>query len=243
MKRSTLYAVLLAGCLVALLATFLFANAIQYRAFKSFQIGNINYNGAVGAKRIYLHAEDASSDLKSIDLTMSVEASSIHKYDNFFQTAPLNKGLRLELSKPSNLVLIAHAKNDSGYRPYLLTSNFRLNRWHKLSIKIDPQNHITIYFDGQLNASEMAPDLAYDISDVEIGAGFDTTRPFYGQIKDASISYQLIRQNSSAGTVTALRAIFIIGALVFLFLLSGLGKRREISDADNASVTDDPNPE
>jgi hypothetical protein len=224
-KKNTLYGVLLAACIVALLATFSNPNAFQpYKTLASFQAKNIDYSSSDQAKQTYRHLEGARSDLKSFDLSMYFNATSVGQFSNVFQTAPLNDGLRLELASPNTLALIAGANNTDHYLVYIITTAFSFNRWHRFTLRVDPQKYLTANFDGQITVNAMDPEVTYAISDVEIGTGFSHTRPFLGQIKDASFSYRLL---SDTGRLTAFRVLFVVGALLLVFLINGLDPARE----------------
>ena len=224
MKKSTLYVVLLVICIVALLATFVFRDAFEpNRTVSSFTAENVSYDSSNPAQ-IYRHLEVARGSLKTFQLSMGFEPTSISSYNNAFQTAPANSGLRLELSKPNTLALVAGSRNADGYRVYVISSALSLNQWHAIHISIDMENHITVNFDGKNIVDEMDPDLTYDISDVEIGTGLSGTRPFFGQIRNASFSYRIL-----AGTwrITAFRVTFFALICFLLFLINGLDSPEE----------------
>jgi len=233
MNRTTLYAVLFVLCLGGLAATFVFGDAFKYNNLGSFQIGGISYNSANGTKGIFRHQESARGDLKTFELSLDFNASSINHFNNVFQTAPANSGLRLELSKPGTVALIAAARNSAGFIPYIVAPNVSLNRWHSFDVKIDPDKHITVTLDGQPRINETNLTLAYEISDIAIGTGMSETRPFDGQIRNASISYRII-EPSGNGSIIGVRTALAAGAVIFLFLLS-LRRRREIVDVDDSS--------
>lgn len=238
-KKSTLYNVALAGCILALVATFIFPDTFEfYRTLKSFHAENIRYNSADPAKQVYRRLEDAHGSLRSFELSMTFKPTSLDGYSNAFQTAPANSGLRLELAKPSLAAIIAAAKNSTGYLVIVATDALSLGNWHTFFLRADPRNHVTVIVDGQTTVDETYPELSYDISDVEIGQGFSQApRPFSGQIKNASISYRLL----SGGDTVPFRVLFVVGALVALSLSGGVRKRagsgeagaeRSNSDAD-----------
>ncbi len=249
MKKQTLFGILLCISVVALVLLFVETNALEYKTLKSVTETRINFDSHAGggnsASQPRAFNESRKAPLKRISIQMSFFVYSIGEHNNIFQTAPVNGGLRLELTKPGTLAVIAGARNTRKFLPYVLTTNLALKEWHTLAIDIDPENHVVILLDGdRMDATD--PALAYDISNIIFGAGFSATRPFDGQIKDASISYQYVEHRYSGGTITALRAVFLVAALICLVLFSGLDRRavaiyKEIlADEDDGVVGDLP---
>ena len=232
MKRRTLFGILFALSVIALISVFTESDKIEYNAQKAFSKQGINFDGRAGAtgplSRVPEFVEAANNHpvKGQITIKLSFNAQSVGTYGNVFQTAPLNDGLRLELAKPNTAALIVGAHNPAGFLPYVLTSQLKLRQWHTLSLTVDGSNRIVAVYDGQKIVDATDPELAYSISDVTFGTGFSKQRHFDGQIKDASISYSvLVSTPSGQFTVTALRVIFFILSIIFL-LLASLGGGR-----------------
>jgi hypothetical protein len=236
MKRTSAKIAVLIVCSLALLATFIFPNLFQhYTTLSSYQETGLSYDSTVPLSKIYRHRENSGADIKSFNLSMSLRPTSVAHFDNAFQTAPMNSGLRLELAKPHVLALIAAAQNAQGFIAYVISTTFTLNTWHTFDVALDPEKHITIDFDGQQVFNQKDPTLAYSISDIAIGTGLSELRPFVGQIKDASFSYTFYELNSGAGAMLALRGALLAGLLISLFLLGSSAPSNELAGASNTS--------
>jgi len=214
----SLYAALAAGCLVALAATFIFSDLFQSNTvMKRFSARQIAYDGRTPGAVSYRHTEDSPSNTNQFDLAFRLEAPSARGFDNAFQTAAANKGLRLELSRPAQLALIASARNGAGFIPYIITKSFTFGRWHAFALSISLQKHVVARFDGRVVIDQTDPSLDYALSDVVVGSGLSGMRPFNGRISDGSIAYVLYH-HSGGWTVIASRSVCVLAALVFLAL-------------------------
>ena len=179
----------------------------------------ITYDGAATHPAMYRHSEEMPSSSNELALALQFEAPLAPKYGDVFQTAPVNKGLRMELSSPSQLAVIAAAHNGAGFIPYIITKTFVFRKWHTFALTITREKHIVARFDGHAIVDEADPDLDYALSDIVIGTGVNEMRPFNGRIRDGSITYVLY-QHSGNAYLNGFRAFCILAALV-LFVLWG----------------------
>src|SRR5262249_52886645 len=91
--------------------------------------------------------ESTDAPNKDIRITFRMKVPSFSNgYPNIFQTAPINSGLRMELSSSGNLgLLVAHKLNQ--VQGYSLTDHYPFNEWHAVSVHIDVRHHIQLTFD------------------------------------------------------------------------------------------------
>ncbi len=118
----------------------------------------------------------------------------IDGYDNLFQTAPYNSGIRMELSPPSTLALIADCGMPWGVRGFIVSDEIDTGRWYKVMITINKFNHLSVFLDGRSIVNETLPFLHYSLSDIAAGTGFDGTRMFNGKISDFNIEAEMVSQ-------------------------------------------------
>lgn len=231
MKKATLFAILCLACVAALLVLFIFPNILDSGTVRSFQVAGINYNSHGIDHVPYRKIEDTDSstyDSEQLEISMTMRPRSERKFGNAFQTAMANTGARLELSPPDTLALVVGSTDKPGYTTYVLTNAFSVNKWHTFHLKINRTNHMLVEVDGVPLMNGRNPSLSYSISNIAIGTGFNDSRPFDGEIRDASLAYGFYKENpgSSVGMLVAKAALFVL-ALAFLFLFIDQGRRKE----------------
>jgi heptose-I-phosphate ethanolaminephosphotransferase len=110
-------------------------------------------------------------------------------YPNLFQTASVNRGIRLEfgMSRRSGSAWgLAIADAGGGTVSVVLPSFPDYERWYKLNIVVEPTS-VTVYSDASLLTRAEKIRLDYKMDDVMVGAGFSLSRVFVGQIRDFKI--------------------------------------------------------
>lgn len=231
MTRKTVFATLFLLSLGALIALFVMPNPFLYNSLASSKIAGIAYSGHARPRDFHETTELVRGKIMKIAIAMQFRASSIGQFDNVFQTAPMNSGVRLELSKPNTLAVIVGADNVSGYLPYIVTKTFSLNRWHSFVMDVSQSNHVHIFFDDKPIVDQTDPSLLYDVTDIAFGTAFNKTRTFNGEIKDASISYGIYEVNpNGASTLNGMKiGCFVLG-LIFLFFLSGVDGAKNLEE-------------
>ncbi len=160
---------------------------------------NITYNthsDDLQLSTIKEFSESLKSDYKELTISYYVKVNAISGWNNIFQTAPLNSGIRMELSEPSTLGLVIKNNNNEGYRGFNVTDKLQLNRWYFVKVKIDTNNHIIVILDNETIIDAIDPGIDYDISEIAIGTGFSKSRPFNGELSKFNISYTLLKKNS-----------------------------------------------
>jgi len=200
---------------IFLAAVLLVSNSVFTREFR---FAGYNYAGkystptVIGSSPKVKHLYD-----KKIEIRFRMKVNSVGNFDNVFQTAPANSGIRMELGGSSGKsfgLVIGDKKKDC--RGFLITSNLILGRWYDVRVNIDRNKDIRVYLDNIAVIDESLEEINYDLSDIVIGTGFSRTRPFDGEIKDFSISgvlfYRLL-------PVTALLLAQLLAGLLFLISL------------------------
>jgi hypothetical protein len=88
--------------------------------------------------------QGGEAELRQMTMAFRMKVHSIDKYNNVFQTAPENSGVRLQLSRPSLAALILNSRTWLGNRPQVvpLTRSVILNRWYSVLITLDPKHHL-----------------------------------------------------------------------------------------------------
>lgn len=178
-------------------------------------VTNIAYS-TVGSEPMVIATSNVSP--KSLVVAMQFRPFGIQGYQDVFQTAPLNSGMRLEIGAPHTLALIVAAKNAEGFVPYILSTTLEENQWHSLEIVSGFDSRLTVRLDGQTVVDVVDPLLSYEVADLRLGEGFDETRFLRGQIKNGSVVYQVEVPNTMSALESLLvRTMFLIGGLACFF--------------------------
>src|SRR5258708_1972951 len=99
---------------ILLIIPFRFSENILFRTLKSNSYSHINYDSGfdkTGLSKFQEFMEADKSTIKSVDINFKMKVFSISNWNNVFQTADLNDGIRMELSAPSTVGLLVGYMN------------------------------------------------------------------------------------------------------------------------------------
>ncbi len=159
---------------------------------------------------------------REIDIRFRMLVYSIMDYDNVFQTAPVNKGIRLELDKPNKLGVVIQEKTGLGgkVRGLFLTQRLQANRWYTVRIHIDRAHHLQAWLNGLSVIDIRNAAWDYSVSDLAVGTGFSHKRPFNGKAEGFSIRYDTWKPKTSfVLAVSSFRTLFAVLSLTAAFIL------------------------
>ena len=161
-----------------------------------------------------------------IHLKFRFRADSVSGYPNLFQTAPANRGMRMEISGAVASILIPDIALPNGLKGLTLTTALKAGQWYVLDVEAVNNDFVRASLDGRLVADYASSGLEMDMSQILIGCGFDASRPFVGEIEGISaeignkpLSLKIIFSviSNTAIIATALVIIFLIAAVKFCF--------------------------
>lgn len=205
---------------VIVLAVFIIYNTtFEYKMIGGTKYVNINYDSRSKDRKVASvkwYKESRISDAMDIRVKFKMKAYSIYEWNNIFQTAPSNRGIRMELSKPSTLSLLIGSRDSAVFRAFDLTKTLILNKWHKVEIEIQKNNNLKILFDDEQVVSTLIDNIDFDVSDIAIGTGFSLTRDFDGELSDFEVRYDLFKR-TGVSTMFLLYALKIL--TIFLFII------------------------
>ena len=219
-------------CVFLLVVVIFKGEIFQYRTVKSGVHKNINFDSKAADNKLSAVKEFSENNfdnlkdqygLNEVEIAFKFKVYSITEWDNLFQTAAVNNGIRLELNKDNFLSIVISGK-DGDVRGYPLTE-IKFNKVYALKIKIDQKNRLTVVFDNKeiLNIAEDFFD--YSISEIAVGTGFSKTRSFNGSIENFRIKYKILKE---IGIYKYIKNIFITMLCVLLgFLLFDYIKRNK----------------
>jgi len=175
--------------------------------------------------------ETTESEFTEVRLALRMKVYSIPTdYIDIFQLAPVNSGIRMELSKPARLGMVVGYDNKDKYKGFVLTDSFSLNRWYLVTIKIDLKKRLKVTLNGNTVVNYSTdPGLDYRISDLVVGAGFSKTRKFVGKISDFFIHYQMFEKRPPVTCFGILIIKHIAGLILLLNLFLLLIPTKQVS--------------
>ncbi|MBN1532961.1 MAG: hypothetical protein JXA20_09885 [Spirochaetes bacterium] len=199
------------------------------RHAKSVIHDDINYKdvpGRHGGIQFPRYSETSSSSIKDIDIRFKMKVRMFSDHDNIFQTAPENKGIRMEFTRHGLLMLIVGGKTLFGTGVYNIAS-IMPGRLYAIEMKIDRDNNLTAFLDGRKILDGIPnDDFGYQINDIIVGRGYDQERIFHGEISDFSIRYNLYDRipmfPSLCRLYSAIFPLMIVLALATMILLLSL---------------------
>lgn len=157
-----------------------FANAFgihETTGFPKYNLGDIPISlGKIEKdKNVYFHLKHRFS------------TDGIEGHPNLLQTAPLNKGLRIEFNGSTAAIVVADSNAKDGYRAIVLSNAINIGATHELEIEALNAGYVRAILDGQNVADVSSTGISMDVSQFLVGGGFDNTRVFRGQIDNVSI--------------------------------------------------------
>lgn len=146
----------------------------------------------------FVNQKQTGLNNENIDIQFQFQFYSLKSFENLFQTAPQNNGIRLEADKKGNLVILVGTGINNDFFSALVTHavhpdqyKITTNTWHTMQIKAWNRQTVVVWLDGVRVANINNHGIQYQLSHLEIGRGFDQSRPFDGVIKDFTLTHQL----------------------------------------------------
>ncbi len=158
--------------------------------------------------------EIKNSDHAYVHLKLRFRADSTEGYPNVFQTAPVNRGMRMEISGSMAAIVIPDLAVPSGLRGLTLTTTLKSGQWYALEVEALNGAFVRASLDGHLVANYVGPSLSMETSQLLVGGGFDTLRAFRGDIKDISI----VKGNSPDMPHQGMLAVYMIMIILIAVL-------------------------
>ncbi|MEI7905526.1 MAG: hypothetical protein WCI43_08975, partial [Candidatus Firestonebacteria bacterium] len=215
-RKIVLAAILIVNVFLLSMA-FNYSDKFGYKEIKNVKYSGINYDSRSkdpGLSSVKEYFEKTGAKFKELNLSFNMTAYSPES-GNIFQTAPLDSGLRLEITPEANLNLVA--KLAKGQPQSLrLVDKIKLNAMYAISLSIDVENRIAVSLnklEGQINVKNMD----YGISELLVGAGYDRTQKFDGKLSGFNIEYKLLEANR--GIFPEVIKLLLIGSMLFVLYL------------------------
>ncbi len=209
-----------AAVLLALLS--IYSDHLTLREIKHHELRGLAYDSRSSdesLRTVKRYEEAASAKLSETDISFEMKAYRISGYDNVFQTAPLNGGVRMELAE-QNTAALALGRRGKQTAFLVLSEAIPLNEWFAVRILKDRKQRLQVFLNGTRVIDLVDPALHIDISDIAIGTGYSRSRPFDGAVRAFTMDYRLIdRRTSVVAAVRVLNILCIAVILIALILL------------------------
>jgi hypothetical protein len=228
MKKIVKYGILIllfGLCLFSLIYIDSISDAGVFKAVKSVEHSVSEYDSSSNQPDINTPAEfieNIDKEYKDTHISFDMEIYTIDNYNNIFQTAPANSGLRMELSQPSKLAFLAAVKSEdnTAFTGGWVGSSYQFNKWYKVDIAFNKNNRLIIKVDNAVVIDQYWNNMSYKISDIAVGTGYSKTRPFKGAIKNFIIIYTLFESDNTLFLYSKiLKVILFLGCLVLIYFI------------------------
>jgi hypothetical protein len=147
-------------------------------------------------------------------------------WDNLFQTADANSGIRMELSRERKTCGIVIGHPEKGLDAIELKEFPEFNKWHRLILELEGDT-IRCQLDGAVVGLKKMEGISPKFDKIYVGSGFSKSRPFDGEIKN----FQLEVLNHQNPINFAKRVLFIAWLLVIGLFFKGQAIRIKIGRA------------
>lgn len=153
-----------------------------------------------------------------IHLNFRFRADSIEGNQNIFQTAPVNSGMRMEISGSTAAIVVPDLLITEGLKGLVLTTEFKTAQWYTVEVEALNGAYVRVKLNGQRVSDYTSAGISMKTSQILLGSGFNATRVFRGQIDNISITKgnhpaPLYKSHSY---LFAFYAVLLIGILILL---------------------------
>jgi hypothetical protein len=209
---------------VGIAATSFATSRLEYERTQTFQVQGFAVNNSHSEPQ-YEHVQTQDEPNKSFAISFDFQTHALgtppYIYQNVFQTAPLNTGLRLEISPTGVLAMVSGEKPPQG-APHVLTGSLTPAAWHHFRMNVDVLGNLDMQLDNEAVVKQSDPPIQYVLSDIVIGNGFSKTRPLNGEIKNIQLQYSFFNDHRDRMMLMSFLRIFcILAGPVLLYLMSG----------------------
>lgn len=123
-----------------------------------------------------------------VDLKLRFRADSTEGYPNVFQTAPVNRGMRMETSGSTAAIIVPNVSVPGGAEALILNTALKTGQWYELEIEALNGAYVRAKLDGHSVVDYVSSGLAMETSQIMIGGGFDESRTFRGVMENVSVT-------------------------------------------------------
>ena len=163
--------------------------------------------------------EIKNSDNAYIHLKLRFRADSTEGNPNVFQTAPVNRGMRMEISGSTAAIIVPDSTVPGGLKGLTLTTTLKTGQWYTLEVEALNGAFARITLDGHLVADYANAGLSMETSKFLVGGGFDASRAFRGEIGNISITKGNVAQSGHSFFSSISNSGILIFSFVCIFIV------------------------
>ena len=134
-------------------------------------------------------------------------------YENLFQSAPYNKGVRLEQIGLGLALIVSNYTGKEKYSVIQIANSLEVGKLHHIRIEALTKEFIRVNFDGK-EILVQSPDIIFSTEEFLIGSGFDSSRKYSGLL--TNIIFKKINYHSLVGSALRKYPRDISEALTFV---------------------------
>ncbi len=168
--------------------------------------------------------EIKNPDNAYIRIKLRFRAQSTEGYPNLFQTAPVNLGMRLEISGSNASIVVRDLAEPSGVKGLTLTTELKKGQWYELEIEALNGAFIRALLDSHPVFNYAGANLSMDTSQILVGGGFDASRAFHGQVDNISVIKGNLPHPPHQRLMAVYMILAVLIALFFYVLWKALGE-------------------
>jgi hypothetical protein len=172
-----------------------------------------------------------------IHLKLRFRAESNEGHPNLFTTAPVNSGMRMEISGSTAAIIFPDLEVPNGLRGLTLTTALETRRWYELDVEALNGKYVRIKLDGQDVASHNGPGVSMETSQLLVGGGFDASRDFRGQIEKISIKKGNLLKASIIWPYIISVSQWVLISICGIIFITSLAHRGTIVEIGNEKAT------
>ena len=132
--------------------------------------------------------EIKKSDNAYVHLKLRFRADSTDGYPNLFQTAPANRGIRMEINGATVGINFPDSAVQGGLKGLTLTTVLKTGKWYTLEVEALNGAYVRAELDGHNVAYYASAGISFDASRILVGGGFNASRIFRGEIENISVT-------------------------------------------------------
>jgi len=244
-KRSLGLIVLATIIAVCSLVIVLFYDEIYNSFTQSFvkkkSYAHIEYNSAskdVQLSRIKEFNEAVKGSSYAMNLAFKMKVFAIHGYNNIFQTAPGNDGVRMELVEPSSLGLVISNETRQRFTGLRISDAVVMGKQYFIQIVISKNKHVCVWMNGEKRIDTVVSAINPAVSEIAVGTGYSKSRRFDGVINDFNLKYSIYKKKNRLLSVLKAGGGAAVGILIAypVFLFTFFQHNRQQSRIDHLQI-------
>lgn len=132
--------------------------------------------------------EISPADNAYVHLKLRFRVDSVEGYPNVFQTAPVNSGIRMEISGTTAAIVVPDKSVLGELKGLTLSTTVKTGQWYQLEVEALNGAFVHAKLEGQNVANYVSEGISMETSQLLVGGGFDVSRAFRGQIDNISVT-------------------------------------------------------